>query len=272
LERPPGFEATYRVEWLFREPPRLDPAAIQEALSAQLPESRVERLDAGHLSIVHWGHTVKFADGQGQAITSVLVAKDRPVSRQEFREALEQTWTWPREEAEARVDRSKARLVVMDVMSIGQPYQTRLHLVYEVAKALAKTTGPEVGCWHPAGQMVAPERLTDDPLGAALNVRLFRVENNPDDLVMDTLGLAALGVPDIQCQFHELEPGRVSGVLRRVGKYVFEKGDVIRDGDTVQGLEETDKWTCRHEMALLPPERVVVDINPGPRYSTRLTA
>ena len=270
-EVPPGFETGYRVEWLYREPPSLDPTAIQKALSDTLPESLVEELEPGHLSVAHTGSTVEFADGAGKAMTAVFMAKNRPVSQQEFEVAIQQTWTWPRDDAKARIKRSKARVLVMDFMSLGQPYQTRLRLVYEVARAVARTTQPEVGFWLPAGQMVAPEMLTDDPLDAALNVRLFRVENHPGDQVMDTLGLAALGAPDVQCHFHGIEPGAIAGVLRRVGAYVFEKGDVIADGETVQGLEKTDKWACRHEMALLPPQRVVVDINPGPTYSTRPT-
>lgn len=268
-EVPPGFETGYRVEWLYDEQPLLDPAAIERALRSSLPESRVEESEAGALSVLHKGHIVKFADGQGIAMTAIFTAKDRSISPQEFQTAVEQTWSWPRDDARARIDRSKARIVVMDLMSLGQPYQARLRLVYEVARAVATTTQPEVAYWRPAGQMVAPESLTDDPLDAALNVRLFNVESHPGDLVMDTLGLAALGVPDVQCHFRGLEPGRVAGLLRGIATYVFEKGDVIADGNTVQGLEVTDKWICRHEMALLPPRRVVVDISPGPPHSTR---
>jgi hypothetical protein len=117
--------------------------------------------------------------------------------------------------------------------------------------------------------MVAPEKLTDDPLDAALNARLFRVDDRPGEIVMDTLGLAALGVPDLQCHFKGLEAGRVAGFLRGVGTYVFENGDVIGDGNTVQGLEPSQRWACRHEMALIAPARVVIDIDPGPPYSTR---
>jgi hypothetical protein len=269
MEVPPGFETGYRVEWLYQDQPSLDASAIHEALQIALPASLVKELGPGNLSVEHTGHIVKFADGQGKAITAVLLAKDRPVSLEEFQTAVEQTWSWPRVDAKARIGRSTRRIVVMDLMSLGQPYQTRLQLVYAVARAVATTTKPEVAYWHPAGWMVAPERLTDDPLDAALNVRLFRVEDHPGDLVMDTLGLAALGVPDVQCHFHGLEPGRVAGFLRGVGAYIFERGDVFEDGHTVQGIEKTDRWACRHEMALLPPQRAVIDINAGPHYTNR---
>jgi hypothetical protein len=266
---PPGFEPGYRVELLYGKAPSLDPGAIQKALATSLPESEVKALKPGHLSVVHKGHIVKFADGEGKPMTAVLTAENRPVSQEEFREALEQTWSWPREDARARIGRSRFRVLVMDLLSLGQPYQTRLRLVYEVIRAVARTTQPEVAYWHPAGWMVAPEKLTDDPLDAALNVRLFRVDNRPGEIVMDTLGLAALGVPDVQCHFKGLEEGRMAGFLRGVGTYVFEHGDVIGDGDTVPGPQPNEKWACRHEMALVAPARVVIDIDPGPPHSTR---
>lgn len=269
-ELPPGYEQTYRVEWLYASQPSLNAAEIQAELRQALPESLVEQVgtDGRDLSIVHKGHTVEFADGRGKAITAVFTARDRPISEAEFEGALQQTWTWPRDEARDKIRRSHARVVEMDLMSRGQPYGTRLALVHEVAKAIARVTRPEICYWHPAGWMVAPERLTNDPLDAAMNVRLFNVESRSGELVMDTLGLAAIGLPDIQCHFRGLEAGRVAGLLRSIGRYVFEKGDVIDDGHTVQGLEPSDKWKCRHELALVEPKRMVLDLNPQPPYST----
>ena len=49
--------------------------------------------------------------------------------------------------------------------------------------------------------------------------------------------------------------------------YVFEHGDIIEDGHTIQGIGADDRWKCRHESSLLPRERVVIDINPGPPYA-----
>jgi hypothetical protein len=83
---------------------------------------------------------------------------------------------------------------------------------------------------------------------------------------MDTLGLAALGLPDLQCHFHGLEVNEVAGLLYNTAWYVFENGDVIEDGQTVDGVDG-HRWRCQHEVALVPPEREVLDINPGPRYA-----
>jgi len=81
--------------------------------------------------------------------------------------------------------------------------------------------------------------------------------------LMDTIGLAALGLPDLQCHFRNLDVQAVAGMLYNTGLYIFENGDVIEDGHTVAGINPNDKWLCQHEDSLLEPERVVLDVNPG---------
>jgi hypothetical protein len=48
---------------------------------------------------------------------------------------------------------------------------------------------------------------------------------------------------------------------------VFERGDVIRDGDTIEGIEPGEKWRCLQEEALIPPDRLVIDLDPGDGYA-----
>ncbi|MCM3080937.1 DUF4261 domain-containing protein [Brevibacillus invocatus] len=43
-----------------------------------------------------------------------------------------------------------------------------------------------------------------------MNIRFYRVEGAGSDrqeALMDTRGLAALGIPDVQCHFYDLDPG-----------------------------------------------------------------
>ncbi len=56
-------------------------------------------------------------------------------------------------------------------------------------------------------------------------------------------------------------------MLYNAAYYLFEHGDVIDDGDTIQGIPTDQRWTCQHELALAEPEREVIDINPGPPYA-----
>jgi hypothetical protein len=44
---------------------------------------------------------------------------------------------------------------------------------------------------------------------------------------------------------------------------IFDQGDVIEDGHTVEGFPPGSRWRCRHEKALIVPTREVLDVNPG---------
>ena len=101
----------------------------------------------------------------------------------------------------------------------------------------------------------------------ALNVRLFNLADRPDEVVMDTLGLAELMLPDFQIHFRKLEPTAVAELLYRSALYLWEKGDIVEDGDTMEGLVPSDRWRCRHETALVGPARPVLDLEPGPPFA-----
>ncbi len=77
---------------------------------------------------------------------------------------------------------------------------------------------------------------------------------------MDTLGLHVFGLPDFQVRFTNLDPGRVAGLLTAYGNYIYEQGVVIETGNTIQGLEADDVWTCSFADALVEPARVVIDL------------
>ena len=84
---------------------------------------------------------------------------------------------------------------------------------------------------------------------------------------MDTLGLAALGLPDLQCHFRDLIPGEVAALLKNAGYYIFENGDVIENGHTLEGITAGSRWRCQHEESMLKPSRVVLDLDPGPTHA-----
>jgi hypothetical protein len=86
--------------------------------------------------------------------------------------------------------------------------------------------------------------------------------------VVDTVGLAPLGLPDVQCHFSGLDPAEVAALVDETARYLYVEGDVIDDGDTIEGLAGAP-WVCRHEAALVDPPRDVVDLAPPPPHSVR---
>ena len=269
-----GFARTYGVELLFDTPPRIDRQALLERMREYC--GHVEALGGPErpdlLLFAHVDHPVTYADGTVPAQTFMALS-DKPLAPDQLAPALEQTRDWP--EARATLARCRRTMVVSDILASGLDYKTRLALFHGVLRSVLEVIAPLAIHWqpsqrlvHPAAYLAARRAERADPLYPAVNVRLFRVEQGaPGEVVMDTVGLAALGLPDLQCHCAGLQPGAVAAMLYNSAAYLFEHGDVIEDGHTIQGLSPDQRWTCQHEMALVAPEREVIDVDPGPPHA-----
>jgi hypothetical protein len=161
------------------------------------------------------------------------------------------------------------------MMASGLPYKQRLDVFLDALSAILEVVPCQAIHWRVSQQVLMPDRFLDSRIGGEghflftgpLNVRFFDIGNAPEAKLADTMGLAALGLPDVQCHFHGLDPDEVVRVLYNLALYVFENGDVIESGQTVTGRDDGEPWTCRHEEALVSPRRVVLDVNPGPLFA-----
>ncbi|WP_101698231.1 DUF4261 domain-containing protein [Clostridium minihomine] len=98
-------------------------------------------------------------------------------------------------------------------------------------------------------------------LDGGVNVRFFNIAQT-GEMLFDTLGLTPIGLPDLQCHCKDLEPNHVVGFLYNLAAYLYRSGDIIEDGNTVEGIDG-EKWLCQREDALATPVRMVLDINAG---------
>jgi hypothetical protein len=262
------------VELLFREPQVVNKRALFEAVKKRCPgaEPIDGKLNEGLPMFIHKDHLVEFNEGKLPAQT-VVVETTNPVKPEIYETALQQSWNFP--QAREAVRRSTASLMITELMSRTLEYRSRISLFQNFVAGALEVLPCEAIYWRPTEQIVDPKQYRfyfDEPeyprfsLGA-LNIRLFNIDGTAGDRIMDTLGLAALGLPDLQCHFHGLVCNDVATLLKNLGLYVFEHGDIIENGHTVAGIPDTEKWRCQHEMALIGPERIVVDINPGPVYA-----
>lgn len=192
--------------------------------------------------------------------------------RRRITEALHQTWDW----AEAREVASGCTyaLTVNDFMATtlnavqrNRQFRAFLLALHEVAPCKAIHWVNSQLLMEP-GKFVALQEMGDvAALYGTINVRFFQLEGNDDDCLMDTLGLGAFGLPDVQCHFCELSPADVAGVLHGTACQMFERGNVWRDGHRVRGIQGDERWQCLHEASLAKPDRIVVDLNPGAPYA-----
>ncbi|HEX8104566.1 MAG TPA: DUF4261 domain-containing protein [Solirubrobacteraceae bacterium] len=209
--------------------------------------------------IVHRDVPTVTVDGTPVPLLTALTPSDRPQVLEREHE-FSQTWGW--DGAREAVARATACVTVVEVMGHLHAPADRVTAFRSVVAALAAGTDP-IAIWCPNLVKFVPPAHADG-LEILVNVRLFRIEDGEEgELVMDSLGLHVLGLPDVQCHFRGVDPGEMAQVLYNLAAHILEHGDVVDDGHTVPGVRGDERWPCRHEAALIGPERVVLAIDPS---------
>lgn len=284
-----GFARVYSVELKYKEQPKLDrdllyanmerhtgkldrPERQKQAAGLAVWEAN-EKAGKDLLHFFHLNYMVQYAEGELPAQTSLMDIENR--SAADYATAVQQSWHW--RESEQTLQECTHSLLLVDMMASGLEPKTRLELFTGALRAVLETAPCDAIYFRASDKLVEPGAyLAAIEEGArlygAMNVRFYNVEGTGSErheALMDTVGLAALGIPDVQCHFYDLNPDEVADMLANIGYYLFNQGDVISDGETI-GFTEDMRWRCEHQYALATPQRVVIDLDPGePHYAGR---
>ena len=262
------------AELLYTSPPSYTAAAIAERAEA-LVQSKIEMPQseaAGKaLLLFHSKHKIQLKDSEISPQTAIL-ASDTAPNADDYSEKVQQSWSC--NDASERIAACKTSRLVTEMMARALEPAERIRLFHGVLQAFVEITKPHAIVFGHTQQIVAPEAYLEscstEPINrlGALNVRFFSISNSDSgDMLMDTRGLDEIGLHDLQCHFHDLDPNDVSRVLLNTALYIFENGPVIESGQTVAGTEPDSQWMCQFEDSLLEPKRQLLDLNPGQSYA-----
>ncbi len=188
--------------------------------------------------------------------------------------ATEQSWIWPEGKAAAEQHSSFVRIragyafgdVSDETPLLPDEYDAKAELLFVTRVAAAVLEMPGALCYYnPNGEVLRDSVALADamkyaedndtpPLDAWCNVRLANAENGW--LIMDTVGNQQLDLPDIEvCLLREkgYDLSQIDGFLRNVTEYLLENGEVIANGDTMEGLGVQWKFHKRKTGILMPP-------------------
>lgn len=180
---------------------------------------------------------------------------------------FQQNWHW--QEANDIAKNCKYELFVADLMTRTLEYKQRLNLFMNFLVAVTKATNPEVIYSVYGQKLIKPIDLTNiwdkeekQLLYGICNVRLYNL-TDVNELLMDTVGLNSIGLPDFQIRFKEYEVNEIANLLWNYAYYIYEQGDVIENGNTLEGIISGSKWKCEKQVSLLDPGRVVINVQPN---------
>ncbi len=262
------------VQLLYQTPPSIDFARLTTKVEQYCGRTDPKTHPSSSANMAHYfalDAQVQFKEGRVPS-QLCLCRAETPIDPSRLERALQQTWDWT--EARQVVASATHLLIANDLMAAPLEPRARNRQFRGFIRAIQETIPCTAMHWMNTQQIINPTRFVfqqdeegAQPLYGSINVRFFNIQGTSGDCLMDTLGLAVLGLPDIQCHYRHLQPGDVARILYNVAYYVFEHGDLIKNGETVPGVLENDRWRCQHEMALVGPERVVLDLNPGDQHA-----
>lgn len=261
------------VELHFAAEPQCDYLAIKSRAEALLDE-QLDAPDAGSAKdaflFFHKQHPIQLKDSVIAPQTALLRAS-KPINIDGYADDIQQSWGF--RDCTPVLSTSRHTILVTEMMARTLPALDRVHLFHGVLQAVLELTRPIALVFKHSQQVVQPQAYLDNASDApilrpgSLNVRFFNISNSSGDMLMDTRGLSEIGLHDLQCHFCDLDPNEVSALLFNTAVYLFDNGPVIESGNTVAGIGEGSKWVCQFENALVPPEREVLDLNPGPPHA-----
>ena len=256
-------------ELLFESSPKFDISEIRKYIKndVDIPEDSGK---GGTHVIFHKNHVITFKDGK-IAPQTVMFQKSELVKIENYKSDIEQSWKF--KNAAVIMSKCSHSILVSEMMTRTMDPKIRIELFHNVLRPLIEIYKPAAIVCKNSHQVISSssyiESADRDEISRAgsLNVLFYNIQNSNGDMLMVTSGLSSFGYYELQCHFRNLNPGEVARVLFNTAIYVFDNGEVIKSGQTVEGCFPGSKWKCQVENALMDEKLVVLDLNPGPEHS-----
>ncbi len=185
--------------------------------------------------------------------------------------ARTQLWDCPN--ADEILESCKFQVMAVDLLASGLNYKDRARMLTAYIEALAELyPACKAIVFESSKKMFPREAILSCTLPEnerfihyAVNIRFFRIQGT-EDMLVDSVGMSTLFLPDVQYHFHGMEPNAVVNHAYDVLYYIYEHDNPIEDGNTMTGLKDGKpdsqvRWKLQYEQALIQPVREVIDVN-----------
>ena len=167
------------------------------------------------------------------------------------------------------------RVLATDMLASGLAAKERADMLVKYVDALLELyPSCKAVVFGPSRKFLNRESIENHPdkevtrfMYYAVNVRYFSIQGT-NDMMVDSVGMSTLFLPDLQYHFHGVDPNHVVFHAYNVLNYIFEHDNPIGDGETIAGLQNGEmnqdiQWKVQYEDSLIQPVREVLDINMG---------
>jgi len=264
------------IELLFEEKPDIiDIDTLKKAAEEKFGETDIVSKDSKLMSLAIKKHIGHYGDGKdcpafallGQDLTFDIDDID-PIERSQF---------WDVEDGEELLERCRYKCLVSDMMSAALDYKERCDLVMDWLECVLPLFPDCIAVrTRASGKLITPDRILESDISKdsrfiswCVNARFFNIEGSDGDMIVDTLGMYAIDLPEVQMHFHGLDPNAVVNYVYNICGYNYDNNAPIESGEVIDGIGDDGKismdvqWECQYEDSLIQPVRCVLDINAG---------
>lgn len=171
------------------------------------------------------------------------------------------------------LDACKYQVIATDMLAVGLDYKERAEMLVDYIDALVELYPTcRAVVFETSKKMITREDIINCKMPKesrfiyyAVNVRFFNIQGT-DDMIVDSLGMSTLFLPDLQYHFHGMDPNEVVDHAYNVLSYIYDNNNPIKNGDHIDGLvdgkmSQDVQWNVQYENSLIQPIREVIDIN-----------
>lgn len=264
--------AVFIIKLLFKEPVKLPP---KEQITEVLKKHTGGEVDCYAYDNESAGVSVKkyvshFKDADVPPLLLITSCSD--FDGEEI-DGFARSQFWDCEDSDRVLSECKYQVIATDMCASGLSSKERAELDMDFAEALAELYPKcEAVLFLNSGKLFHTEALInhgvpkeDRFIKFAVNARFFNIQGT-DDMIVDTLGMSTLFLPDLQYHFHGMDPNIIVNRAYCTASYILMNENPIEDGDPIDAamadgsFSRRVQWKCRYEEALIQPAREVLDV------------
>ncbi|MBQ7776005.1 MAG: DUF4261 domain-containing protein [Lachnospiraceae bacterium] len=217
-------------------------------------------------------HMVEFPDGKMPPQLWIMGCMEH---KEDMIDAFTRSQMWDCKDSERILSECKYQVLAHDMLAAGLDYKDRANMLMDYMEALVELYPQcEAVFFQTSGKMFTAEAIRNHQIPRdhrfiyfAVNARFFNIQGT-NDMMVDSLGMCTLFLPDVQYHFHGMEPDWVVNHAYNVLSYIYDNNCPIKSGETIDGIVDGRmsrelQWKCQYEMALIQPTREVLDICMG---------
>lgn len=260
------FASVYTLKLLFETKVELNRGLLYRKLREAFHE--IDIVSEESLSMIALKKYMVTYKDEEQMPSMLMYSEPRPFDQDSIPE-MALMFCHRNQQEEPYFTECKYELLLGDFMAGGLDYKERCQILAKYVDVFLDLYPECIALYWPQAQKLMPThdyQMTawkDSSLhflDGGVNVRYFHIKDS-EDMLVDTIGLTAIGLPDLQVHFHTLDMDFIIAYVHQLAAYLFTHGDIIQPGDTIDGRTNLEKWHCYYEDSLIAPNRMVLDID-----------